>query len=153
MLTYERAQPEDLEILYRMNEALVDQYETLSAGDYEKVIHWVRQSVRKNFGAFQRILCDGQTAGYYCLVKDVGKWELDSLFILPEFQGRGIGAEIVAKCRQEASPLYLYVYKGNTRAVALYRKMGFRRIPCGDAARYRMKYRKPSLWAKIFRGC
>ena len=142
MLTFEPATREDLEPIFVLNKQLIDQYEDLSAIRYDAVLQWVRRSAERYLGSFRRILWNGEHAGYYCLVKDEGRWELDSLFVFPDFQGRGIGTEVLKKCQQEASPLFLYVFQKNTGALKLYQRMGFQ-ITKPVGTRYRMRYQRP----------
>ena len=52
--------------------------------------------------------------------------ELDDLYVLPPFRGRGIGSEILKKCcRDTQKPITLCVFKNNTGAIALYERFGF----------------------------
>jgi len=54
---------------------------------------------------------------------------LEQLYLLPEFQNRGIGSgiigRIIAEARSEAIPVLLGVIKCNHRAAGLYRRLGF----------------------------
>ena len=126
-LSYEPAGQEDLEPLFQLNRQLIDRYEDLSSIDYPKVLEWVRRNLSRNLSEITRVLKDGTLVGYFCLRPEDGKMELDSLFVLPPFRGQGIGTEILQKCLQEAhAPVFLFVFRGNTRAKALYHRMGFR---------------------------
>lgn len=56
---------------------------------------------------------------------------VDELFVLPEFQGRGIGKQAIAFITHEAKRsgikvLHLEAEKHNERGLALYRKNGFK---------------------------
>ena len=56
-----------------------------------------------------------------------GSLELDDLYLYPAFQGRGIGTEVLEKSIAEAdAPIFLYVFRANTRAIRLYERFGFR---------------------------
>jgi len=79
--------------------------------------------------AFEVILCDGMPCGY-TRVEDHGiDIHVRELVISPQFQGRGIGTQILrgvidrAKVRQV--PVRLGTQHAN-RAVELYRRLGFR---------------------------
>ena len=123
-LSFSPATEADVEILFSLCKKLIDDYEDLASIDYEIVLAWVKRKITKNIGSYTRVLWANQVVGYFCLDKDSG--ELDDLYILPEFQGRGIGSAVVQHCIQESEkPLWLYVFKKNTRAIALYARMGF----------------------------
>ena len=125
-LAFLPASHQDIDLLFHLNKDLIDTYEDLTIIDYPKVLHWVRRNLEANLPHFICVLCDGEPAAYYCLTDSDGKQELDSLFVLPEFQNRGIGTAILQKCQQESPSLFLYVFKRNYRAISLYQRLGFR---------------------------
>ena len=61
---------------------------------------------------------------------------LKEFFLLPEFQGRGIGSEIIqrvkSKAKELSKPLRLQPLKENVRAKSLYEKHGFKVIELTD---------------------
>ncbi|MDY4582254.1 MAG: GNAT family N-acetyltransferase [Candidatus Faecousia sp.] len=143
-LCYEPACQEDLEPLFQLNKQLIEQYEDLSSIDYPKVLAWVRRNLQRNLSGVTRVLRDGILVGYFCLCREDGKLELDSLFVLPLFRGQGIGTEILRKCMREADvPVFLFVFRENTRAAALYRRMGFRIVKEAGKTRYIMENSLP----------
>lgn len=139
-LTYAPALPEDVETLFQLNKQLIDTYEDLSTIDYPKVLQWVRRNLQQNLPSFRRVLYDGTLAGFYCLTKEEEKTELDSLFVLPSYQNKGIGTAILQKCQAENAPLFLYVFKRNTRALTLYKRLGFQITQEVGKTRYIMEY-------------
>jgi ribosomal protein S18 acetylase RimI-like enzyme len=70
-------------------------------------------------------------------------WYLDSLGVLPEWQGRGIGsalmAPVLARCDEERMPAYLNA--GSPRSRELYRRHGFE-----VTAEFRLPDAGPPLW-------
>ncbi len=68
MLTLIPARPEDIGAIFEQNKQLIDLYEDSSAIDYPKVLHWVHRNIENTLPCFQRILWDGELAGYYCLL-------------------------------------------------------------------------------------
>lgn len=143
-LCYEPACQEDLEPLFQLNKQLIEQYEDLSSIDYPRVLAWVRRNLQRNLSGVTRVLRDGILVGYFCLCREDGKLELDSLFVLPPFRGQGIGTEILRKCLREADvPVFLFVFRENTRAAALYRRMGFRIVKEAGKTRYIMENSLP----------
>ena len=127
-LYYEPACQENLEPLFQLNKQLIEQYEDLSSIDYPRVLAWVRRNLQRNLSGVTRVLRDGILVGYFCLCREDGKLELDSLFVLPPLPGAGHRhGDPAKKCLREADvPVFLFVFRENTRAAALYRRMGFR---------------------------
>lgn len=141
MLTYEPAKQADIEPLFALNRQLIEDYEDLASIDLPEVLNWVHRNIERNLPAFCRILWNGELAGYFCLKLFDGKAELDSLFVLPKFRSLGIGTAVLQKCQQEAAPLFLYVFRRNTRALALYRRLGFKIVKEVGKTRYIMEYK------------
>ena len=141
MLTWEPALPEDLDSLFRLNKHLIDTYEDLTTIDYDKVLHWVRRNIESNLASFRRVLWDGQLAGYYSLTPAEGKMELDSLFVLPGFQRKGIGTSIITQCLRSCPCVYLYVFRKNRDAIRLYQRLGFQITKEVGHTRYIMEYK------------
>ena len=140
-VTFVPAGEEDVSRIFQLNKELIHRYEDLSAIPYDKVLSWVEENIRQQLPHFRRIMADGSHAGYFCLCPAAGKWELDSLFVFPEYQGRGIGREAVRYCQNRAdTTLFLYVFKENTGALRLYQRLGFRIAKEVRATAYIMEY-------------
>jgi len=64
-----------------------------------------------------------------------GEW-VHHLYVLPEFQGIGIGSQLMAKAKLESpNGLRLYTYQENHRARAFYEARGFTNVEFNDAGR------------------
>ena len=125
-LSFQTARQEDMEVLFRFNRDLIDQYEDIQAIPYEGVLNWVRQKIEENINSYTRIYADGRHAGFYRFIPNGDQMELDDLYIFPEFQNQGIGTRILKKCCRESDrPVMLYVFSRNTGAWKLYQRMGF----------------------------
>ena len=77
---------------------------------------------------YRRIMVGKELAGYFALHKeDSGEWELDDLYLFPQFQNQGIGTQVVRDIIEQTAPqpLMLYVFTQNTGAVRLYERLGF----------------------------
>lgn len=81
---------------------------------------------------------DGERAGYALLSftysNEAGGlvvW-LEEVYIKPEFQGRGLGSELFAFLSEQysgvATRIRLEVVPGNTRAISLYKRLGFKEL-------------------------
>ena len=114
----------DVQRIFSLSKSLIDQYEDIASIDYDRVLVWVRRKIEENIAQYRRILYDGSHAGYYRLCPAEDGWELDDLYVFPEYQNRGIGSGIIRRCCA-CGPVILYVFTKNTRALALYRHMGF----------------------------
>lgn len=139
-LKYERASGADVEAIFTLSKALIDQYEDVESIDYDKVLQWVCRKIDAQIGEYQRVLMDGDLAGYVHFHPDGERMELDDLYILPEYRGRGIGTAVMEKCCAETEkPVYLYVFRRNEGAVRLYRRLGFEIVQEVGSSRYIMQ--------------
>ena len=129
-LEFTPAENADIEVIFSMLKQLIDAYEDLSSINYEKVLAWCRRQIEENIARYTCILCNGEKAGWYNLSpSDDGRMELDNFYVLPRFRNRGIGTAALEKCIAETDkPVFLYCFTKNTRALALYSRMGFREI-------------------------
>ena len=143
-LRFVPAVPADLETLYELNRQLIDAYEDLRPIDYPTVLTWVHRNLEQNLPHFVRVLADGVLVGYYCLRPERESMELDSLFVLPPYQNREISTQILKQCLEESDvAVLLCVFRKNTRAAALYQRMGFRVIKEVGATRWIMEHPGP----------
>lgn len=140
-LSYFPAQPEDIDQIDLLCKSLIQQYEQLDAIDFPKVLRWVRQKLETSIGEYVVIHADGQKAGYYHFYRNGdGLLELDDLYLFPPFQNQGIGTAVIQKCcASSTEPILLYVFARNTRAVALYERLGFQITATVHQTRYIMR--------------
>lgn len=140
-LTYRNAKIEDIPVIYGLCRQLIDAYEDVERINYEKVLHWVHRKIEAQLDEYTVIEADGQKVGYYHFSKNAENlWELDDLYLFPQFQNQGIGTAVIRKCCEQADgPVMLYVFQKNKRAVALYKRMGFAVTKVIGESRYLMK--------------
>jgi ribosomal protein S18 acetylase RimI-like enzyme len=85
---------------------------------------------------FQVIQVSGIDVGILAIVREPDCVKVNQLFILPEYQGRGIGTACMMRIIEDAAaselPVRLRVLKVNSRAVAFYQRLGFRSIGESD---------------------
>lgn len=127
-LTYEPARPEDAPVIFGFAKELIERYETDPEVDLDEALGWTKRKIEKRIGEYTRVLCDGTLAAYYRFAPDGERMELDDLYVLPAFQKRGIGTAVLRRCLAAGKPVYLYVFTGNARAVALYQREGFKKV-------------------------
>lgn len=73
-----------------------------------------------------------EVVGFSIATREPGAYELDFVFILPEYQRKGYGMALSQKCLEwlgQDEPIVLGVAKHNTRAIDLYKKLGFQISP------------------------
>ena len=125
-IEYPPARSDDIDIIFNLSKELIDSYEDIGSIDYEGVLRWVRNKIENNIEQYIRVCIDGNTAGYYRLCPSDGRMELDDLYVLPDYRGRGIGTHIIRRCISSCCvPLFLYVFTANERAISLYERLGF----------------------------
>ena len=127
-LSYKPAQREDAPAIFAFARELIERYETDPELDLEMALDWTRRKIEKRIDEYIRVLADGTVAAYYRLAPDGERLELDDLYVLPAFRGRGIGTAILHRCLALGKPVYFYVFTENTRAIALYEREGFCRV-------------------------
>lgn len=141
MITLESAEQRDLPLLFQLNRQLIDRYEDISLIEYDRVLAWVEKNLERNLPHIRRILRNGKPAGFFCLLPGEEIRELDSLFIFPEFQGIGIGTQVLRHCQSLCSGLRLYVFRQNQGAIGLYQRLGFRITQEVGQTRYIMEWK------------
>ena len=71
----------------------------------------------------------GTDVGFLATSRTRATLKVNQLYILPEYQGRGIGTACMTRVLNDASlrqkPVVLQVLKVNTRGVAFYQRLGF----------------------------
>ena len=139
-LLFEKATGSDIESIYEFNKYLIDRYENVQNIEYDKVLSWVQRIIETYVAEYQRILFDGDLAGYYRFHQDGDKMELDDLYIFPQYRNQQIGTTIIEKCLLETDlPVYLFVFIKNTKAVELYKRIGFEIVETIQDSRYIMQ--------------
>jgi GNAT superfamily N-acetyltransferase len=125
MIVLRPASPADAEFVFRLAEAGLRHYAEQTWGK------WDDAGTRASFvPATHRIIqYGGQDVGCIALVESPDELELNRLFILPEFQNRGIGArlmgEVIAGARARRKPIRLRVLAVNP-ARRFWERLGFR---------------------------
>ena len=116
---------------------LIEEYEDLTAIDLPRVLRWVEKNLQAHLSDFRRVLYDGKLAGFFCLTEG----ELDSLFVLPEFRGKGYGKGLLkqlAKITVErgCGRLEWYCLDWNQPSIDFYRSFGA--VALDDWTTYRL---------------
>ncbi len=134
-LRLRKATPDDNEFVYQTKKAAFREY-------VEQVWGWdeaeQRELHERRFAPqdFQVTQVSGADVGFLAVAREPDCVKVNQLFILPEYQGKGVGEAcmmlIIEDARKKSLPVRLRVVKVNVRAVAFYRRLGFRIIGGSD---------------------
>jgi ribosomal protein S18 acetylase RimI-like enzyme len=128
MLSYEPAQTnaydELLSLLRDQASGYLQATLNLMQMTWDQFAHRFR-SVGQVYGIYQ----DGQLAGFYWIEEREDTLHLHGLILKSEFQGQGIGSQVLAMLaasyRSRVKAIELGVHRSNERAIALYERTGF----------------------------
>ena len=126
MISVKSATIEDVEPLYELNRTLIMRYEDIENIDLERVLAWVKGKLVDHINEYSVIYCDEKKVGYYCVTRNEDLWELDDFYVFEEYRGRGIGSYVLSELIKRYPRMFLYVFRGNTRAIGLYERFGFK---------------------------
>jgi GNAT superfamily N-acetyltransferase len=130
-----KATANDSEFAYRTKKEALGKY-------VEQVWGWDDEEQRRLHDQrftpenFRVIQASGIDSGILAPARKTDCLRLNQLFILPEYQGRGIGTLCMMHVLKDAAayklPVRLRVLKVNSRAAAFYKRLGFRIIGESD---------------------
>lgn len=90
-------------------------------------LHFVRKGLMADYQVWL-IEAHGEFVGYVAFDDDV----LSHLMVLPEHQGRGYGATLLAHAMADGRERYLWTYQRNTRARSFYEAHGWEVVELTD---------------------
>ena len=130
-LKLRKAAADDSEFAYRTKKAAFREY-------LEKASVWNEEEQRKlhqrRFAEhdFRIIHLSGVDVGILAMSRQPDRIKFNQMFILPEYQSKGIGGACMTLVISEAAvselPIQLRVLKVNPRALAFYQRFGFKSI-------------------------
>ena len=127
-LKFRKARATDSEFAFAVKEAAFREYvEQIWGWDdtYQRDLHNRRFASQD----LRIIQFHGTDVGFLSTSKTSDTLNANQIYILPEYQGRGIGAacmtRIIDDANLEQKPVTLQVLKINTRAAAFYQRLGF----------------------------
>ena len=140
-LSIRKAQAIDSEFVFAVKKAAFREYVQQIWGwddNYQKDLHNRRFS-SQDICIIQ--FC-GADVGFLSASNTSDPVNIDQIYILPEYQGKGIGAacmkRIIDDANREQKPVTLQVLKINTRATAFYQRLGFT-IVAENSTHFQMK--------------
>lgn len=102
--------------------------------------NYVEKSILVEMSNYKIIVHDNQKIGCLLVTKKENTMTLDEIY-LEEYRNKKIGTNIIANILKSNPLVYLWVYKENTKAISLYKKMKFKVINETET-RYYMEYSK-----------
>ena len=127
-LKVRKAQATDSEFVFTVKKAAFQEYvEQIWGWDdtYQRDLHDRRFASQD----LRIIQFHGTDVGFSSTSNTSDTLKVDQLYILPEYQGKGIGTACMKRIIDDASleqkPVTLQVLKINTRATAFYQRLGF----------------------------
>lgn len=137
-----KASKKDILRLIKYKKDIIYMYsKDLAEDERNKIDEYVITSVNEMFKDYYNIIIDDKIIGSI-LLKDMPQGKLiDEIYIEKEFRNNGIGTDIIRKMLENNRNIYLWVYKENSKAVLLYKMLGFIIVDETDS-RYYMKYDK-----------
>lgn len=125
-------------IKYKLNN-IFEYAINLSNEEIDKIKNYVNNHVKAQFKNYKMISVDNKIVGCILVEKKDDGVLLDEIFIEKEYRNSKIGSDIIKKVLFHDSIVYLWVYKKNTKAISLYKKLGFI-VNKETETRYYMKY-------------
>ena len=125
-LTFCPAEVRDAAVIFEQARELILKYEDRELLDIPKVLSWMEKKIHSEIFNYTCVRLNGEKVAYYRLDLSQNPGELDDFYVMPAYQGRGIGTRILEILLKDLKiPVFLYVFKENLPAVRLYEKAGF----------------------------
>jgi ribosomal protein S18 acetylase RimI-like enzyme len=146
MLSYRPANPEQYETFFNL---MVEQ-----SNEYIRTTLQLMGADLTEFGQLFRTVGevygidqDGELAGFYWVELREKVLHLHGLILRPEFQGQGIGKEVLDFLERQYSErieaIELGVHRSNQRAIALYEKQGYQTVRTFDDLGFYVMQKRP----------
>ena len=114
--------------------------ENLSLEEIRQINDYVKSNVPKELDNYKVICIDNKKIGCLLVVKKDDVILLDEIYLESEYRSKGIGSSIIRELLINNSIVYLWVYKLNTKALSLYKKLSFKIIDETET-RYFMQFK------------
>ena len=138
----ESATKNDIELLISYKLAtILDYAKDLPKGEIEKITNYVKTTVPTQIDDYKIIIINNKKIGCLLLEKYEDGILLNELYLDKNYRRKGIGTNILNNVLNNNFKVYLWVYKENTLALNLYKKLGFK-IKETTENRYFMQYDK-----------
>ena len=133
---------DDVDKLIEYKKETVFKYaNNLSEEEKNKINNYINNNIPREIKNYCNIVVNDNIVGCLLLIDKEDSKLLDEIYLKKEYRNKGIGTDIIKNITKENNIIYLWVYKSNTRAISLYKKLGFSIIQ-EEKTRYYMKYEK-----------
>ena len=111
-ITFKPADNTDIETIYLLTKDLIDKYENIKNINYDMVLNWIKDKINKSINEYTSVYLDDKKCGYYHFYRnEEGIYEIDDLYILGNYQNRGIGTYVIRTLLNSINePVMLYVF-------------------------------------------
>ena len=109
------------EVLQIWLSASVEAHDFIAASFWESKLDEMKGSYLPSSDTYVYEDAKGKVTGFISLVDNY----IAAVFVAPEEQGKGVGAQLIGKAKELFDTLELSVYTRNKKAVAFYQKHGF----------------------------
>lgn len=126
MIRYLPAGASDKSLLFFLYKENIDLYEDRRHLRYASTLMQIRDKIEDHIRDYTVIWQDDRKVGYFYKypTSNAFEWEL---YLFPEYRGQGIGTQVLTdQLAGQTEPVTLHVFLRNTRAIAFYRRLGFR---------------------------
>lgn len=135
-----KASHSDIEYLKRAKFESIFQYaHDLCEDEISKIHCYVNEHMKMDVENYQLIYVEKNVVGCLLVVSKENEVMLDEIYLDEKYRNLGIGSNIIRKVIAKNKNVYLWVYKANTRAISLYRKLGFQIVE-ETKDRFRMRH-------------
>lgn len=132
----------DIDKLIRYKKQTIFEYaKELPTKEVEIINNYVNKNVSATLDDYQNIVVDNNIIGCLLITKKDNGVLLDEIYLEEEYRNNGIGTDIINKTKKDNNIIYLWVYKMNKKAIALYKRLGFNIVEETET-RYYMKYER-----------
>ena len=140
MYTLKIANIKDISLLETWKlQTVLDYAGKLSIEEQEKIRNYVHNEVLEYLHFFELIEVSSSIVGCVLVRPYQDGYLLDEIYLEKEYRNLGIGSSILKDKTMQFSPLYLWVYKDNKKAISLYKRIGFL-VKEETVIRYFMKF-------------
>ena len=140
MYTLKIANIKDISLLETWKlQTVLDYAGKLSIEEQEKIRNYVHNEVLEYLTFYELIEVSSNIVGCVLVRPYQDGYLLDEIYLEKEYRNLGIGSSILKDKTMQFSPLYLWVYKDNKKAISLYKRIGFF-VKEETATRYFMEF-------------
>lgn len=141
MYELKNAKINDIKLLIKFKlDTIFNSSNNISEEEENKIIKFVENNVPNNIKYYKIISIDNNKAGCFSLKPYKDGLMIEEIYLLEEYRNKGIGSDIISNTlNKNKKPIYLWVYKDNTKAIKLYKKFEFK-ITEETETRYLMRY-------------